>query len=470
MADLARAQNAPLTKEEAVLVVDAVVREVFQSARQDRVDYVVQVEVKKSEYGRNPRTPARVVMPAPGDLLYVHTSKTEPESRRVLPAERSRIRAYIVPGAKGAWDGSGSDWFEVTSNELEVAAAGDPTPAAPTPSPTSVPAPASPPAMPRPPAPTGTPAPAGKSALVALGVTGEALSVKGQFVLRVTSVEQGGPAQAAGLQPGDIVIGANEKQLGSIDELDQMTRKGGDLSLIVVDVNSGKAVRVPVSMVAMAEAAAPTTRPVPAPAPIPAPTAPATAARRPLGISAQPVQVGQRTAMKVTKVTQGSPAQEAGIEAGDVIVSANGVAITGPEALSAVIRKAGSNVTLTVRDTRTGKDVPVEVKLGGAEATPAPSVPADSRMPAGSGGKLGAVTELVFYDVDPAVKVTEVEPGSPAARAGLQVGDLIIAADGTPVLHPNTLTEIVSKSGGTLKLVVVDQNTGKKTPIEVSLR
>jgi hypothetical protein len=44
-----------------------------------------------------------------------------------------------------------------------------------------------------------------------------------------------------------------------------------------------------------------------------------------------------------------------------------------------------------------------------------------------------------------------------------------VEANGTPVLHPKTLDEIVRKSGPVLKLVVVDPRTGKKTPVEVKL-
>jgi S1-C subfamily serine protease len=188
-----------------------------------------------------------------------------------------------------------------------------------------------------------------------------------------------------------------------------------------------------------------------------------------LGISAEPVTVGKRTGMKVIRVEPGSPAQKAGIEIGDVIVAANGVPVTGVEVLSAVLKKSGPSLTVTVRDTRTGRDLPVEVKVGGPDAvTPVP-IPADTPVQSGAGQKLGAVTELVFYDVNPAVKVTEVEPGSPAARAGIEPGDIIIEANGTPVLHPKTLDELVRKSASLLKLQVVDPSTNKKSLVNVNL-
>ena len=122
-----------------------------------------------------------------------------------------------------------------------------------------------------------------------------------------------------------------------------------------------------------------------------------------------------------------------------------------------------------MRDTRTNKDTRVEVKLGGEEAGNVTAAPADASTPAGAGRRLGAVTELVFHDVDPAVKVTEVEPGSPAAKAGIEPGDVIVEANGTPVLHPKNLDEIVRKSGANLKLMVVDPRTQRKTPVDVKL-
>ena len=199
----------------------------------------------------------------------------------------------------------------------------------------------------------------------------------------------------------------------------------------------------------------------------PNPRAPA----RSLGVSAEPVTIGQRTAMKVVAVQPESPGQKAGLEPGDIIVAANGVPITGAEALSAVVRKSGATLSLSVRDTRTGKDTRVDVKLGGDEPGNLTPPPADPATPTGSGKRLGAVTEIVFYDVDPAVKVTEVEPGSAAALAGIEPGDVIIEANGSPVLHPKELDELVRKSGPkTSSLLVVNSRTRQKSSVEVKLR
>jgi serine protease Do len=179
------------------------------------------------------------------------------------------------------------------------------------------------------------------------------------------------------------------------------------------------------------------------------------------------VTVGSRTAMRVVEVDPESPAGKAGLEKGDVIVAANGAPVTGVEQLAAALRKSGPQLELVVRDTRTGRDVPVTVQLGGPEAPAAP-VPLPTPAP-GRRNDLGVVTELAFFDAEAAVKVTEVAANSPAAAAGIEVGDIIVEANGKPVLHPNELTEAVRASGANLTLIVVDPRQRKRTPVQVNL-
>jgi S1-C subfamily serine protease len=308
-------------------------------------------------------------------------------------------------------------------------------------------------------------------------MTGEVMTSEGRLLVRVVSVEPGGASQHAGLEPGDVIVGVNDKPLAGIDQLDALAQQGGRFNLIVLDINNGKMARVPVELAASGRPGTPGGLPpvtdrdrpdapvLPGNTTSPAPRAPG----RSLGISAEPVTIGQRTAMRVVTVHPDSPGQKAGLEPGDVIVAANGVPITGAEALGAAVRKSGSTLALTVRDTRTGKDTAVNVTLGGDEPVNLPAAPGAAPAPTTAGRRLGAVTEMVFYDVDPAVKVTEVEPGGPAAVAGIEPGDIILEANGSPVLHPKELDEQVRKSGATLKLIVVDPRQRQKTPVEVKL-
>jgi S1-C subfamily serine protease len=293
-------------------------------------------------------------------------------------------------------------------------------------------------------------------------MTTEPVKVKDKLVLRVTSVERGGPAEKAGLEIGDVVFGVNDTPLTGPEQLDEVARRGESMTLAVMDVRTGRAAQIelrvgPRDADAVAKDAPKADTPTPAAPP------------RSLGISAEPVSLGQRTALKVIRVEPGSPAAKAGLEPNDVVVAANGAAITGPEQLATALRKSGPTMTLTVRDSRTGKDTDVDVALGGTK--PAAPVSVDTSI-AGTGSpksRFGAVTELAFYDVEAAVKITEIEPGSPAARAGLAPGILILQANGKPVLHPNDLNDAIRTSTGTLKLTVVDPRQGRKGTVDVNL-
>ena len=88
--------------------------------------------------------------------------------------------------------------------------------------------------------------------------------MQGKFIIRVSSVERGGASQHAGLEPGDIIIGANDKPLTGLEELEALSQRGGRVNLVLLDVNTGKTVRVPVDLPASRRGEPPATLPVPA--------------------------------------------------------------------------------------------------------------------------------------------------------------------------------------------------------------
>ena len=367
----AQAQRAPQTKEGASIVVDGMVREIFRSPRQSQTDYLVQIEVSRSEYGRSPADPRRVQAPAPGDQIYVHVSQANDNRSRpggggaqALPDERTQIRAYLYPRAQGGWEGAYPEWHDQLNASIASRGAHDPEPPA---------------DGPLKPAPGSTPAgPAqADSILQKLGVKAEQVQVSGRLVFKVTEVIPGTPAEKAGIEPGDAIIGLNGGFITTLDQFATSLLQGGQATLAVLDVNSGKTAAVKVDMSGVATAGAPRPQPAPAPAPAPAPVP-----GRVLGVKTEAVRLGLRTtALRVTEIQPGSPAEKAGIEKGDVIVQANGAPTGDVQQLNAAVQASGPVLTLTVRDTRTGKDVPVQVELGSAPSnvppgnTPAPTPP-----------------------------------------------------------------------------------------------
>jgi serine protease Do len=446
-------QRAPFAKTEAPLVVEGTVKEVFKSPRQGRTDYLIQIEADRSEGRKALPAGSRLRFPGPGETVYIHVSQALDQSGRVssgnshkgVPEERTKIKAFLTPREQGGWEGTFPDWMETTdekpaepkSDESIPDIFGDST---------------------------------ARSSKSTLGMTTEVIKVQKQLGLRVTSVERGGPAQNAGLEVGDIIAGIEKAPISGADQLDTLAAKGKKFSLIVVDVNTGRGTQIEIDPKAGViasgdhDAAGDENIPTKPAAPEQAP-----AAKVSLGISAEPVTLGSRSVLKVTRVDPNGLGAKAGLEVNDIIVAANGIPTTGPEQLLGALRKSGPKMTLTVRDSRTGRDTPVEVNLGGSKPE-APVTPAETDAPLGTpSGKLGAVTELAFHDDDFAVKITEIEPGSAAARAGLKPGILIISANGKPVLHPNDLNNAARESRGPMKLTVVDPNSGKKANVEVNL-
>jgi len=72
-------------------------------------------------------------------------------------------------------------------------------------------------------------------------------------------------------------------------------------------------------------------------------------------------------------------------------------------------------------------------------------------------------------DADHGVLVTAVEPDSPAAKAGLQAGDVILEFDGKPIEHGADLREHVADAEGGGALSVKVQRHGKPLDLEVTL-
>lgn len=132
----------------------------------------------------------------------------------------------------------------------------------------------------------------------------------------------------------------------------------------------------------------------------------------------------------VGDVLRDSPAARAGLEAGDRVLSIDGEPMRYWEDVEARV-EASPGRTLTLRVERRGK--PVDVPL----------VPE-----ADAGGRRGQVG-IVAAPFLPQVGV--IDPGSPAARAGLVTGDLVTAVDGAPVA---SWAELERALGGARRLSI----------------
>jgi serine protease Do len=176
----------------------------------------------------------------------------------------------------------------------------------------------------------------------------------------------------------------------------------------------------------------------------------------------------------VADVTQDGPADEAGVQRGDVITAYQGEKVEQMSDLPLMVArtKPGNEATVTLM--RDGKKREVEVEIGTLEEETdtgaAPRRPGESDLDR-LGMELREITPELANRLDLAVRrgvaVTKVEPGSAAAEAGLRPGDVIVEMEREPVeslsglkdrldeLDPgDTALLLVNREGNTLFLTV----------------
>ena len=129
----------------------------------------------------------------------------------------------------------------------------------------------------------------------------------------------------------------------------------------------------------------------------------------------------------VGRVVEGSSAEDAGIEPGDVIVGIDDEEIVGTRDLWNRIGLASIGDEVEVVLIRDGKRKTVQATLGAGEWNAAPRATSNVRL-AGAQVRNLSREHRLYGRVD-GVEIAEVEQGSPASRLGLEPGDVIVAVN-----------------------------------------
>jgi regulator of sigma E protease len=164
----------------------------------------------------------------------------------------------------------------------------------------------------------------------------------------------------------------------------------------------------------------------------------------------------------VGKVAEGTPAAAAGLRTGDVIVAVYDKPVHYWEDLErAVSESDGRPLTLRVRR----GDTEQPITLAPRKKVVADPIFKEARQV----WDIGAGPQLI-------PQISSVAPDSPAARAGLQPGDVVVAVAGQPVYTPEDLVEVirtrpgqpfdvtVERDGKRIRLTVTPEPTKDKTP------
>ena len=159
----------------------------------------------------------------------------------------------------------------------------------------------------------------------------------------------------------------------------------------------------------------------------------------------------------VTGVEAGSPAEEAGVATGDVMVAIDGHEVTGSADLRNRIGlvRVGGKVTVTVL--RNGKRKDFEVRVGKVERA---TYAGDQSAPQLSGAVFQAMgSEHPLSGQVDGVVVADVERDSRAWRNNIRPGDLIIAINRERVRNLEELNSALRRTGRSIAVDVIRDKT-----------
>lgn len=168
-----------------------------------------------------------------------------------------------------------------------------------------------------------------------------------------------------------------------------------------------------------------------------------------LGVQIQPVtkdiaealDLDEAKGAMVTEPQADSPAEAAGIRAGDVITEVDGQTVRGPKALARLIGKYDPETEVALTIMRGGEETELKVKLGNLGDMAALDNPVEPEEETREEGKLGLA--LAPAPDGEGVMVMEVAPDSPAERKGLRAGDVVASVNGEEVKSPDDVVSIV---------------------------
>lgn len=162
-----------------------------------------------------------------------------------------------------------------------------------------------------------------------------------------------------------------------------------------------------------------------------------------LGVQIQPVteEIAESLGLEIsegaiiTTSQADSPADDAGLEAGDIIADVDGKSVKGPRELSRLIAGYEPQSEINLGIWRDGEKQNIKVTLGELETVQ------DNISPAKANGKKKNLKRLglAVQETDQGIEVVEVRPGSRAEKKGLRRGDIIVAVNGNDVLNFKSL-------------------------------
>jgi serine protease Do len=211
----------------------------------------------------------------------------------------------------------------------------------------------------------------------------KALNLKDDHGVEVKRVEENSPAAKAGVKENDVILEVNGK---SVENIDQFIRSiaegqpGAKVDLTIWRNNARQTLSAtldsrpynPFFGFAGPDAPMPPTLPMPPGFGDPFSALPGNTPR--VGFEGEPLTpqlaeyFGVRQGVLVRTVDAKTPAEKAGLKAGDVVIKVNGTPVTSPREISGLVRMSRGKTTFSV--VRNKKEMTLDVEVPGPSGAP----------------------------------------------------------------------------------------------------
>ncbi len=196
----------------------------------------------------------------------------------------------------------------------------------------------------------------------------------------------------------------------------------------------------------------------------------------------------------INHVVDDSPADNAGLKQGDIIVSIDGTKLTGSDQLSEMIRKYQKGDQVKMKVLRKGKELTLTAAIGVRDDDDAVTMMGKGKSPKAykkslsyfydkssfSNSYIGINLESLnaqlgeYFGVKDGegALVTEVIDDSPARKAGLKAGDVIVSIDSEPVKSPSDIQKAIRKKdkGDKVTIGVLREKRNLEMAVEIDER
>lgn len=168
--------------------------------------------------------------------------------------------------------------------------------------------------------------------------------------------------------------------------------------------------------------------------------------------------------VRVAQVMEASVAEQAGLQAGDIVTDIDGRPAYSPERLQHLVAQAGDTAAVTVQ--RAGEALQLQARFAVAEA---PEMAGRAVLGIRIQEMTEELKEAFGASDDRGVLISQVVRGSAARQAGLKAGDVVVAIDGQPIGSVEAVHSTLSgySPGDSVQVSILRDR--QETGIEVAL-